>query len=365
MDERATGVPSAVRNHRRLGSAVIVVAMLVLSLVGCNKAEQPRRTATATTTSATPSPTTTPTPTPTPQPVVWPLTGQPATGPVDRPALAVKIENSVDARPQTGLNAADMVWEEVVEGGITRYVAVYQSTLPPTIGPVRSIRPMDPAIAGPLHGLMAFAGGIPDFVNAASAAGLQLLTMNNAQGFYRVSSRPAPHNLYASPQTLVNQADAAHRAAPPPQFLFDGTQPTAVGAGAPGGTLRLTLSPISHPSWTWSAPDNAWLRAEGGTPAVQADGARLRATNVVVLRVDVVMTGYTDAAGSHVPSTQLVGGGAALVATGGHAVAGTWSKSAVGAPVVLKGPDGSDIRLAPGNTWIELVPNATGAVATG
>src|SRR5438309_9656590 len=103
----------------------------------------------------------------------WPLSGV-ASGPVTaRPAVAVKIENSIDARPQTGLNSADMVWEEVVEGGITRYVAVFQSTLPPTIGPVRSIRPMDPAIAGPLHGLMVFAGGIPDFVNAAGAAGLQ------------------------------------------------------------------------------------------------------------------------------------------------------------------------------------------------
>jgi hypothetical protein len=297
---------------------------------------------------------------------VGPPTGQPPHGPVDRPALAVKIENSIDARPQTGLNAADMVWEEVVEGGITRYVAVYQSNLPPAIGPVRSIRPMDPAIAGPLHGLMVFAGGIPDFVNAAGAAGLQLLTLGSP-GMYRSSSRPAPHNLYATPQQLVDQADGAHRAAPPPQFLFadSSQQPTALGAGAPGGTLRLTLSPISHPSWTWSAADNAWLRAESGKTAVQADGAQLRATNVVVLRVDIVMTGYTDAAGSHVPATQMVGGGQALVASGGHAIAATWSKSDTDAPVVLKGPDGADIRLAPGNTWIELVPNGTGAVATG
>ena len=83
-----------------------------------------------------------------------------------RPALAVKIENSVDARPQSGLNAADVVWEEVVEGGITRFVAVYHSTLPPEIGPIRSVRPMDAAIAGPLHGLFAFSGGQGPFVDA-------------------------------------------------------------------------------------------------------------------------------------------------------------------------------------------------------
>ena len=75
----------------------------------------------------------------TPAAPAWPLTGVPADAVADRPALAVKIENSVDARPQTGLTAADMVWEQVVEGGITRFVAVYHSDLPPEIGPVRSI----------------------------------------------------------------------------------------------------------------------------------------------------------------------------------------------------------------------------------
>src|SRR3954469_5369626 len=136
---------------------------------------------------------TTPPPPPPPPPVLWPLTGVVAPGPLDRPALAVKIENSVDARPQTGLNAADVVWEEVVEGGITRFVAVYQSVVPPEIGPVRSVRPMDPAIAAPLHGLMAFSGGQQQYVDALAAAGLQVLSQDNGSGgFYRSSDRSAP-----------------------------------------------------------------------------------------------------------------------------------------------------------------------------
>jgi len=105
-------------------------------------------------------------------PNAWPLTGIPSDLVATRPALAVKIENSVDARPQTGLNAADLLWEQVVEGGITRFVAVYHSTLPEDIGPVRSVRPMDPAIAAPLHGLLAFSGGQQQYVDAVSAAGL-------------------------------------------------------------------------------------------------------------------------------------------------------------------------------------------------
>jgi hypothetical protein len=219
----------------------------------------------------------------------WPLTGVPADAVADRPALAVKIENSVDARPQTGLAAADMVWEQVVVNGITRLVAAYHSDLPPKIGPVRSIRPMDPAIAAPLGGLLAFSGGVPTYVTAAQDAGLQALSQDSrADGFHRTTTRAAPHNVYAVPQTLVDQADAAHRASPGAQFdhSVDGEEPTAVAAGRPTTTLELTLSGVSRPRWTWSAADGRWLRSEGSNPAVEADGRRIGATNVVVLRVD-------------------------------------------------------------------------------
>ncbi|WP_231503018.1 DUF3048 domain-containing protein [Blastococcus sp. URHD0036] len=285
---------------------------------------------------------------------------------INRPALAIKIENSIDARPQTGLNAADMVWEEVVEGGISRYVAVYHSTVPPVLGPVRSVRPMDPAIAAPLHGLFAFSGGQAPFVSATRAAGLQVLSADmGSAGFYRVNDRSAPHNTYVDPAALLAQADDAHRAPPPAQFVV-GPAPTALALGAPTGLLDLSLSRFAQPSWTWSAVDGAWLRSEGTTPAVEAsDGAPLRAVNVVVLRVDVVNTAFTDPANNPVPETVMVGGGEALVATGGKTVAATWSKASVGEPVVLTLPDGAPVVLAAGSTWVELVPNRTGSVAVG
>jgi hypothetical protein len=298
----------------------------------------------------------------------WPLTGVPADAIADRPALAVKIENSVDARPQTGLDAADMVWEQVVEGGITRFVAVYHSDLPPEIGPVRSIRPMDPAIAAPLGGLLAFSGGVPTYVTAAQDAGLQVVSQDSgADGFHRTTTRAAPHNVYAVPQTLVDQADAAHRAAPGAQFDHPaaGERPTAVAAGQPTTTLELTLSGVSRPRWTWNAADGRWLRSEGSTPAVEADGRRIGATNVVVLRVDVVATEARDPAGNPVPETILTGTGRALVASYGHTVEATWSKPGTGDRVTLTGADGAPVTLAPGTTWVELVPNSGGAVATG
>ena len=116
-------------------------------------------------------------------------------------------------------------------------------------------------------------------------------------------------------------------------------QASAVVAGAPTAVLQLTLSGVGRPSWTWSPAGVRWVRAEGSALAAEADGTPLRAVDVVVLRVDVVNTGAVDAAGDPVPETVVVGGGDVLVATGG-----------------------SPVTLAAGNTWVELVPNRTGAV---
>jgi len=351
------------RVRRRLGAALLAGAALG-GTVSCDGA------GTAAAAADAPAPSST-TPPPPPPPVYWPLTGlESGTVPAHpaHPALAVKIENSPDARPQTGLGAADLVWEQVVEGGISRYVAVYHSTLPAEMGPIRSIRPMDPAITAPLHGLFAASGGQADYVGAVADAGLQVLTLDGGDdGFYRVDSRYAPHNVYASPQAFLAQADPAHLADPAAQFpiAVAAEQATAVAAGTPASLLQLTLSGVSHPQWTWNAPDSRWLRAEGTTPALEADGVQLGATNVVVLRVDVVATGGVDPAGNAIPETVLVGQGEALVAAGGRTVAATWVKTSEAAPMVLLGPDGNQVRLAPGRTWVELVPNRGGAVVVG
>ena len=227
---------------------------------------------------------------------------------------------------------------------------------------------MDPAIAAPLHGLFAFSGGQPAFVDAVAGAGLQIVSHDAGNdGFYRTSTRRAPHNVYADPLAFLAQADATHQAAPAAQFDFPlaGGQATAATAGIPTTSVQLTLSGLSHPHWTWSQPDSRWLRAEGSTPAVAADGSQLGATNVVVLRVDLVDTGTRDPAGNPVPETLLVGTGEALVASGGRTLPATWVKTSVDERLVLIGPDGNPVQLTPGTTWVELVPNRTGAVTVG
>ncbi|SFE49716.1 DUF3048 domain-containing protein [Blastococcus tunisiensis] len=345
--------------RRRLGTALFVALVLGAS-VACG-------TDPVTPTASTPTPTPPPPPPP-PPPVYWPLTGIESGAVADHPALAVKIENSTDSRPQTGLNSADVVWEEVVEGGITRFVAVYHSTMPTEIGPIRSVRPMDPAIAAPLRGLFAFSGGQRPFVDAVADAGLQVISHDAGDaGFYRLSTRSAPHNVYADTTAFLAQADAGHQVAPAPQFSIapPGQQPTAPATGVPTTVLNLKLSGVGRPTWTWHAPAAAWHRAEGGTPATEADGSPLRAANVVVLRVAVVNTGFSDPAGNPVPETQMVGSGEALIATGGATVAATWSKASLDAPVVLTDAAGLTVQLAPGNTWVELVPTRTGSVTVG
>jgi hypothetical protein len=356
--------PQTLVRLRRRAVAVSVVAVASLLLGGCGKtATQAAVTPPAVT--ATPAVAASKVAPPKPDvPAVWPLTGVATNALVERPALAIKIENPREARPQTGLEFADMVWEEVVEGGVTRLAAVFHSNIPGEVGPVRSVRPMDPAITAPLKGLVVFSGGAAPFVAAVRAAGLQVISQDTGNaGFFRTKDRPAPHNLHGTPSTFLNQADANHQASPPRQFSFARTAAlgTAVALGAPATAVNVRMSGYSQPGWTWSAPGNAWLRSEGGTPDTTTSGARVSAQNVVILQVPVVTTGYVDVAGNPVPETKLVGTGNGLLATGGKTIAITWSKASIDAPVTLAASGAPTALLAPGTTWIELVPIGTGS----
>ncbi|WP_418606740.1 DUF3048 domain-containing protein [Georgenia sp. SUBG003] len=325
---------------------------------------------------AKPTPSPTPSPTPPPEPERWPLTGVVVgDDAAERPAMSVKIENSAPARPQSGLEEADLVWEEMVEGGITRFNAVYHSTVPGELGPIRSVRPMDADISGPLGGLLVFSGGVPPYIQAARDAGLQDLSEDaGSPGFYRVSSRRAPHNLYGDGATFLAAADDAHRAPPEEQLEYadDAASASAVLHGRPAAGIDIGF-PRTNPGWTWQAAGDAgrgwgpgvWARDESGVAQHSADGDALVATNVVVLRVQVVLTEARDASGTRVPETILEGKGAAHVGTGGHVVEATWSKAGEREPLVLTDSSGRAVELAPGSTWIELVPAADGSVSIG
>lgn len=297
-------------------------------------------------------------------PTAWPLTGVPSDDVATRPALAVKIENLPQARPQAGLDAADIVWEEVVEGGITRFVAVYHSKTPETVGPIRSVRPMDPAIVAPMHGILAYTGAQKPFIEAVGAAGIQSIIMDKGDdGFYKQKGKRAPHNVFGRTADFWAQADDDRTSPPPAQFAYASSegQGTATTAGAPVALLDVRLSASSRAQWSWGADEGAFLRSEGTKPAVSPDGDRLSAANVVVLSVEMTNTKFKDPAGAFVPETQMVGTGEGVVASAGKQVAVTWSKDAVESPLVLTGPDGGRVLLEQGATWIELVPRGSGS----
>lgn len=299
-------------------------------------------------------------------PIVWPLTGVPTEEVAARPAIAVKVENTSAARPQTGLESADVVWETIVEFQVSRLVAVFHSQMPAEVGPIRSVRPMDPLIVTPLNGMLAFSGGQSGILALVRDSGVQLISHDaGAPGLHRVDFRRAPHNVYGTMQTFLDQQDGARTVPPPEQFAF-ALRPTiasAVRLGTPATTLAFRLSSASRPSWTWDAASGKWLRSEGSTASNDAEGARLSAVNVVSITAGHPSTRFRAQGGAPVPTYELVGHGPAVVATGGMVLAGVWSKAAQNAPLQLFLADGTTpLLLAPGNTWVELVPAENGTL---
>ncbi|PZR51828.1 DUF3048 domain-containing protein [Xylanimonas oleitrophica] len=307
-------------------------------------------------------------PAPQAEPSVWPLTGVPTDEVAQRPALAIKIENSREARPQTGLELADIVWEEVVEGGITRYVAVYHSQIPEAVEPVRSARPMDPAIVAPLGGILAYSGAQPQFIDAIEAAGVQSVIMDRGDaGFARDRARRAPHNVVGTPQAFLDQARGDRAVPPPAQFEYAAEvgQGTASATGTPAQRLDVSLSRAQRTVWDWDGEQGTYLRSDGSTPSVSTTGARHAARNVLLLSAEMVTTKWRDPAGSPVPETKIEGTGQGVLASGGKAVEVTWSKPSLGERIVLTGADGTEVRLDPGTTWVELVPRGSGSWTVG
>lgn len=307
---------------------------------------------------ASADPTSQPTATETPKVYVTaPLTGvqfEEGTNPaLNGPSVACKIDNLDVARPQISLNKTDIVFDEMVEGGLTRFVAVWHSQMPEQVGPVRSIRPMDPDIISPFGGIVCYSGGQLKFVNMMRNTNVFNASETVEQGkgtFSRSADREAPHNVIVN----VNKLQAAHPdlAAPSPMFKFTSDE-TEAGAAGKSVDLLKVYYPSALAQWEPNTDRTAWLRTQDGKPHTDAaDGSRIQAKNVVVLQVAIDRTyGY-------VPKTVMNSSGKAWVFTNGKYVEATWSKAAQTSPIVLTDAEGNDVLLAAGNTWVELMPKA-------
>lgn len=338
---------TAVRRRGRTGGLAALTAALVLGLSACSAASHPAAKRNRATTTTAPAPTR------------FPLTGLTASDPslLKRPVISAKVDNSSEARPQSGLDHADVVFQELIEGGDTRYLAMFQSQDADPLGPIRSVRRTDADIVAPVGGLFAYSGGVPPFVDAVRAAGVvDVGAVSDAAAYNRVSGRPAPHNLYTSTTSLRK---ATPSGTGPPSPLFDYVSPggsfSAKGA-TPASSLVASFGSSSSDTWSWVASANEWQLTIGGVPQTdQAQNAPVGATNVIVQMVTYHDTSTVDAAGNPSPAATVIGTGKAVVLSGAQAVDATWSKPDQHS-VTNYSAGGSGLRLLPGRTWVLLVP---------
>jgi len=285
-----------------------------------------------------------------------PLTGEPIGSAVPgHPVIIVKIDNTGSAAPQLGLNRADLVVEELVEGGSTRYAAFFWEHQPMLVGPVRSMRATDIGIARPADALLVAAGGAPPTRRRIKAAGIDLAEEGDV-GFSRDDSRVAPYNLMVN---LDELAGSLSEADPPGAYLPFGPEDDWPG-GKKARTIEAEFSGMHTTSWRFEE-GTGWVRL--GSLAKQGDD--FIPDNVLVMRVRVGDAGYLDPAGNPVPESKVVGTGDATLFHDGEAVEARWAKDGTDAPIELTTRDGEDLTVPVGSTWIELVPQETGSVTYG
>ena len=291
---------------------------------------------------------------------VAPLTGlpQPDEAKHKRPALVVKIDNdNRHARPQVGLNQADIVYEEAVEGGVTRFAAVFQSTDSDPVGPVRSARSTDIQIVTQLnHPLFAWSGANGGVVAQVHAAPLTDVGFDvHSSEFFRDTSRIAPSNLFSNTTDLF--ALAPPDAAPPPQLFRyrKAKEKIPASAKAVRGVMLNFGGKVNYTSqWTWDPAGRGWDRQQLGTPHTDAKGTVVSPANVVVQFIQYRDSGFVDVTGAPSPEAVLTGTGRVWVLTGGKLVEGTWSRPGLNAITTYKDKSGKPIKLTPGRTWVVL-----------
>ncbi len=277
----------------------------------------------------------------------WLLTGLP--GPtISRPAVAMKIDNVDQARPQVGLNKADVVFEELVEDGRTRLVAVYHSETSNPVGPIRSTRTSDIEILSNLNSPLFGNSGGNDKAMAALRRSSLIDAGANAQpkAYFRDSSRARPHNLFTNVDDLLAGAgDRSTDPSPQLRFLSDGEALPSTASPVKAVTVRFAKTSIEY-RWNGSG----WARTQNGTPHVDADGVAVAPPNVIIQFV-----GYrASAADARSPEAAMVGGGEAWILTQGQVIEGTWNRQSLESHTVYEDQDANLLELTPGKTWITL-----------
>ena len=305
-------------------------------------------------------------------PAIWSLTG--LAGPDDaqlKPIVVVKVENNSIVRPQTGLDHADLIFEELVEGGASRFAAVFQSDIPDEVGPVRSVRHVDVSLASPIADIFVFSGGAK---KTMKYLGLELPTAvsqvtEGAPGMNRKPGVSAPNNLFLDTKQMlaaVAQSDTPSSGffVPAPVSAASPAPSSSASAGpAPVGkavsTVEVAFSTLAEPNWKWNATDKLWMRSEGTKPFTNKDGSLFGTNNLVIIEIREVDAGYKGSTGGYVPRSVTSGSGRAWVLSNGKAVEVKWNKPTVASQMELSDTNGNPFTMPTGRTWVELLPVET------
>jgi hypothetical protein len=287
----------------------------------------------------------------------WPLTGFTVapgkTAKLHHPVLVAKMDNTVSSRPQVGLRQADMVVEELVEGGLTRLAVFYYSHVPRKVGPIRSMRASDIDVVSPVHASIVTSGAAGQTIRRIRAAHIRFYG-EPTRGMYRSTNRAVPYNLFVH---LRRVAAAAKRKPRTPRNYLAWASASHLPHGRKVTKIRVRFSPVQTTAWVFA--NGRYHNTDSNAPARD----QFPATSVLVLRVREGNAGYLDPAGHRVPETLLTGSGNALLFHGGRMVAATWHKGkAPTSRIRLTTKKGQKLEVPAGHTWIELVPIHGGKV---
>src|SRR5580658_9741108 len=282
-------------------------------------------------------------------PLLDPFTGEPVKA--LRLVLAVKIDNIVYARPQTGLRSADIIYVIPVEGGLTRFMAVYSSHFPPVVGPVRSARQSDLDLLRQFgRPAFAWSGATPHLVPFIERSPIVDLYALRVGGYYRDQDRVAPYNLYANARQLIQEAKGASKARDI-GFRFG-----ALPAGGQPAASYSVKYPAASYTFRWSAKAGRWLTWIDGAPAMATEGGQLGGSTVIIQYTQIATSRFEEY-GGRPPYAKSVGSGKAVILRDGKEYTVHWSRPTLEGGTTYTLPDGQRMQFAPGQVWVVLAPD--------
>ena len=294
------------------------------------------------------------------------LSGLPVAPAVNkRPVTAVMVENSTDARPQSGLSQGMVVFEAVAEGGVTRFMALYQDTSPNNVGPIRSARPYYIQWALGFDAAYAHVGGSPDALSDIKSWNVRDLDQfANGSSYHRITSRPAPHNVYTAISTL-NQLETT-KGYTSSSFTGFPRKPKATPLKQPtAASINLSLSgPDYNVHYDYAAATDSYNRSEGGAAQIDANTNTHISPKVVIAMVIPETQGALDASGAYYSDYAAIGSGPADVFQDGGVTTGTWTKSSNTSQITFTDASGQAIKLNPGQTWLTAISSTAGVSYT-